>query len=247
MTPPRRKRTTMNAPAMIGHNSTPFTAARDTIADVVGECREWLDGQPVADKDQADGLANLLDMLRKAHKGADDARKIEAKPFDDGKADVQARYKPLLSDAERAIDAVKAALATWQAAEQRKADEAARIARAAADAAAREAAATYAAADAANLAQREAGERALQDAARLSRAADRAEAAPVGAKGAFAARRTALVTRTEAVAMPDPAAALRWCKEHQPHFLKVALLDMIHKGRWQNVPGVTYETTETVR
>jgi len=237
----------MNAPTMIGHNSSPYIAARDTIADAVGEAREWLDGKPVADKDQADGLAHLLDTLRKAHKAADDARKIEAKPFDDGKAEVQARYKPILTDAERAIDVVKMTLAKWQAAEQRRADEATRIAREAAERAQREVEEARRAADLANLAEREAADRKLAEAERLAKAADKAEAAPVGAKGAYAARRTALVTIHVAASLNDPAAALKWCKEHQPHFLKVAVLDMIHKGRWQNVPGVTYETRETVR
>lgn len=233
--------------ATIGHNSDAFTVARDTVNDALAEARLWLDGATVADQDQADGLAGLLDMLRKASKAADEARKIEAKPFDDGKAEVQARYKPLLTDADRAIDAVKAALAKWQAEQKRLADEAARIAREAADKAAREAAEARRAADLANLAEREAADAKLAEAERLAKAADKAETAPVGAKGMFAARRTALVTRTEAVALTDAAAALKWMKEHQPHFLKVALLDAIHKGRWLNVPGVTYETKETVR
>ena len=237
----------MGALDMIGHNASPYEQAKGQIDDALIEARAWLDGAVIADAEQADGLAGVLDMVRKAKKAADDARKAEAKPFDDGKTEVQARYKPLITDAERAEDACKTALAKWQREEQRKADEAARVAREAADKAQREAEQARRAADLANLAEREAAERALQEAERLARAANKAEAAPVGAKGVYAARRTALITRTEAVAMPDPAAALRWCKEHQPHFLKVALLDMIHKGRWQNVPGVTYDTKETVR
>jgi hypothetical protein len=233
--------------ATIGHNSDAFTVARDTVNDALLEARAWCDGAAVADQEQADGLAGILDMLRKASKAADEARKIEAKPFDDGKAEVQARYKPLLTDAERAIDAVKAALAKWQAEQKRKADEAARIAREAAEKAAQEALEARRAADLANLAEREKADAALAEAERLAKAADAADKVQTGAKGMFAARATALITKTEAVALEDAAAALKWMKEHQPHFLKVALLDAIHKGRWQNVPGVTYETTHTVR
>lgn len=237
----------MNALANIGHNSTPFIAARDTIADAVGEAREWLDGKPVADKDQADGLAHLLDTLRKAHKSADEARKIEAKPFDDGKAEVQARYKPILTDAERAIDTVKLTLAKWQREEQRRIDEEARVAREAAELAAYQAAEARRQADLANLAEREEAERKQQEAERLAKHAKAIEAAPSGAKGVYATRRTALLVSRVPVSLSDASAALKWCKEHQPHFLKTALLDLIIKGRWQNVPGVTYEDRETVR
>jgi hypothetical protein len=237
----------MNAPAMIGHNSSPYIEARDTVNDAVSEAREWLDGKPVADKDQADGLAHLLDLLRKAHKGADEARKLEAKPFDDGKAEVQQRYKPLLTDAERAIDVVKAAIAKWQREEQRRADEAARIAREAAERAQREAEEARRAADLANLAEREAAERKLAEAERLAKAADKAEAAPVGAKGAYAARRTALVATRVPVAIADGKAALRWAMERQPDELKAALLEIVRRAKASDVPGVTYEERETVR
>lgn len=238
----------MNAPAPIGHNSSDaFTVARDTVTDAVDEARAWLDGAAVADKEQADGLAHLLDLLRKAHKGADEARKIEAKPFDDGKAEVQARYKPLLTDAERAIDAVKAALARWQREEQRKADEAARAAREAAEQAQREAEAARRAADPANLAEREAAERKQAEAEALAKAAAKAEAAPVGAKGAYAARRTALVVTRVPVAIADGKAALRWVMEHRPDELKAALLEIARQAKGCDVPGVTYEERETVR
>lgn len=237
----------MNAPAMIGHNSSLYIAARDTIADAVGEAREWLDGKPVADKDQADGLAHLLDTLRKAQQSADDARKVEAKPFDEGKAEVQARYKPIMTDAERSIDVVKMTLAKWQAAEQRRADEAARIAREAAERAQREAEEARRAADLANLAEREAADRKLAEAERLAKAADKAEAAPVGAKGVYAARRTALVVTRVPVAIADGPAALKWCKEHHPHELRDALLEIVRKAKAHDVPGVSYEDRETVR
>lgn len=231
----------------IGHNSDAFTVARDTVQDAVDEARQWLDGAAVADKDQADGLAHLLDVLRKAHRGADEARKIEAKPFDEGKAAVQARYKPLLTDAERAIDAVKAAIAKWQREEQRKADEAAAAARAAAEQAAREAQEAMRAADAANLAEREAAERALAEAERLAKEAKRAEEVPVGAKGAFAARRTSLIVTREPVEIVDGKAALQWAMRHVADDLRAWLLQAAKRHKGGDVPGVRYEERETVR
>jgi hypothetical protein len=231
----------------IGHNSTPFIAARDTINDYVGEVREWLDGKPVASPQQAEGLAHLLDMLAKARKAADEARKMEAQPFDDGKAEVQARYKPLLTDADRAIDAIKAALGAWQLAEQQKRDEAARAAREAAEKAQREAAQARAAADADNLAAREAAEAKLQQAAQLAREAARIEAAPVGAKGAYAARRTALVATVKAVEIVEGAPALAWLRQRYPDELKAALLAIVQRHKAHDVPGVRYEEQHTLR
>lgn len=237
----------MNAPANIGHNSDPYTVARDGVNDALMEARAWLDGAAVTSQDQADGLANLLDMLRKAEKAADEARKLEAKPFDDGKAEVQARYKPLITDAQRAMDSVKAALATWQAEQKRIADAAARAAREAADKAAREAAEARRAADLANLAEREAADAAIAEAERLARVAKQAEAAPVGAKGAFAARRTSLIVTREPVALADGKAAVQWVMRNIPDDLTAWLLDQAKRFKGGDVPGVEYETRETVR
>lgn len=237
----------MNALAKIGHNANAFDVARDTLADLLTEAQQWLDGAPVETAEHAQGLRLLQDNIRAAHKEGDAARMASTKPHRDAEAAINADWKPILAPAKTALDVLALTLGKWQAAEQRKADEAARIAREAASKAQREAEQARRTADTANLAERNAAEAKLAEAERLSRAADRGEATPVGVKSVTGGRRSALIMRTEAVAMPDPAAALRWCKEHQPHFLKVALLDMIHKGRWQNVPGVTYETTETVR
>lgn len=237
----------MNAVATIGHNSDAFTVARDTVNDALIEARAWCDGAAVADQDQADGLAGVLDMLRKASKAADEARKLEAKPFDDGKAEVQARYKPLLTDAERAIDAVKAALAKWQAEQKRIADEAARIAREAADKAAREALEARRAADMANLAEREKADAALVEAERLAKVAKTAEDAPTGAKGMFAQRATALITIREPVEITDGKAALQWAMRHIPDDLRAWLLQEAKRHKSNDVPGVRYEERHTVR
>ena len=201
-----------------GHNNppapTPYEAAAAAVAEVRGEALQWLDGAPVADQAQADGLALLLDMTRKASKLADDARKDEARPFDDGKAAVQARYKPLLADAERVADALKAALAKWLARvadEQRAAAEAARIE---ADAKAAQARAAWAAANPDNLAEREAAEAAIIEAGRAERDAVRAANATATAKAVTGARAVGLRSYWNAD-LHDPVAFARWLWTHR--------------------------------
>lgn len=119
---------------------TPYEVAREGIETLYGEAAQWLDGETVDRPELADGLAKLQRSIQAARKAADAARKTEAEPFDAGKAEVQARYKPLLDKADRVIDACKRALAPWlvkleveklAAAQeaQRKADEATRAAR----------------------------------------------------------------------------------------------------------------------
>lgn len=101
-----------------GHNNpppemTPFEKATNVIDGLYTEAEGWLDGEPIDNQGMADGVSELLNLLRDAKKRADDARKAEAKPFDDGKKEVQARYKPLLDKADRAASVCKKALVPW--------------------------------------------------------------------------------------------------------------------------------------
>lgn len=87
--------------AEIGHNNpplSPFEAHKANIDDLYTEAKNWCDGEPISTQAQHDEVERLLDLIREAHDAADEARKIENKPFDDGKAEVQARYAPLISD-----------------------------------------------------------------------------------------------------------------------------------------------------
>src|SRR5690349_4076026 len=102
----------INPRAVIGGNNpppSPFEIAQKAVEDIYGEASMWLDGATVDSQELADGIGNLASELRKARKLADETRKIENKPFDDGKAEVQARYKPLLDKADLAIEACKKA------------------------------------------------------------------------------------------------------------------------------------------
>jgi hypothetical protein len=235
----------MTAP--IGHNAAPLDVARDTISDLLAEMRLWLDGAPVADRDQAEGLRLMQDRLRIAVKEGDAARMAATKPHRDAEAAINAEWKPVLAPAKNALDAVAAALGKWQAEEQRKADAEARAAREAAAQAEREAQAALRAADAANLAEREAAEAALVAAERLAREAKRLEATPVGAKSVVGGRRSALIVTREPVGFTDRKAALQWAMAHRPDDLAAALLELVRKAKAADVPGVEYQERMVAR
>jgi hypothetical protein len=179
------------APPPIGHNNppkTPFDASRERIESLYAEAKNWCDGEPITSQAQADELQKLLRLIQDAEREADERRKIEAKPFDDGKAEVQARYNPLIQKdrgmTSMAVQACKSALAPWLRKleeEQRKAAEEARRvaeeARKAAEEAVRQRDAI------ANLEQREAFENVVAEAALAEDRAKRAEKARPVAKG----------------------------------------------------------------
>lgn len=184
----------LNPEAVTGHNKapepTPFDRSREEISDLFDEAKNWLDGEGVQSQADADGVSLLLDKIRKAAKLADDRRKDENKPFDDGKAAVQAKYAPLIADTkgERgktvlASEACKKALAPYlarlEAEKARVAAEARRKAdeeREAAERAVREARAS-------DLAAQEAAEAQLRQAKASETAAKRAENDKAHAKG----------------------------------------------------------------
>jgi hypothetical protein len=111
----------MNVIAKIGHNSppepTPFELSKEAIQSLYDEAKNFLDGDPIASQPMADEIQKLLRNIQAATKEADERRKDEAKPFDDGKAEVQARYNPLIQKdrgmADMAVAACKKALAPW--------------------------------------------------------------------------------------------------------------------------------------
>jgi len=158
--------------APIGHNQPPPYVAMEThIADLLETAKGFLDGEPIENEATASLVAKLIDEGRKAAKDADALRKEEAKPFDDGKKAVQARWKPIIDKADLIVSTAKKALVPYQLKLEREQAEAAAKAREEAERARQEAlAAERAARDAADL---EAAERADE----LRKAADRAQSA----------------------------------------------------------------------
>ena len=182
--------------AGIGHNlppePTPFERVEKRIADLYDEAALWLDGAKVETQAHADGIGNLLNLIRATEKEADEARKVEKKPHDDAGKAVQERYKPLLTKAEQATAACKKALAPYLARLEAEKAEAVRIAREEAEAKRLAAIEAMRASDAANLEQRAAAEALVKDAKRAEAAASAAgrDTAKVGSIGRAVSLRT---------------------------------------------------------
>lgn len=212
----------MNALATIGHNNppepTPFELSKQAIEDLYEEARQWLDGDPVSTQAQADALNTLQARIRDAAKEAEKNRKAEAKPFDDGKADVQARYKPIITKADAADETVKAALKPYLIALARKQEEEAKKAREEAMRLQQEAMEAMRQRDAANLQSREEAERLVQEAKAADAAARKAENAKAHAKGE--GRATALRTVHRAVMIDNKEAAAWVWVEHNADLME---------------------------
>jgi hypothetical protein len=110
--------------APIGHNGgpelTPYEAVKKEIDDLFEEAKHWLDGDPVSSAEMAEAIQTLTRRIQAAEKKADAARIEENKPFDDGKAEVQARYNALIGKTttvtgktKMAVDLCKKALTPW--------------------------------------------------------------------------------------------------------------------------------------
>jgi hypothetical protein len=175
----------MNMLATIGHNQppSPFEMSREEIEGLFLEAKNWLDGEGVNSAADADGVSRLLDMLRKAEKRADEARKEEKRPHDEAAKAVQERYKPLLERVKLASETCKKALTPWLErvdAEKRAVAETARVE---AEQKAAEAQAAIRAARQSDLEEQEHAEALLREAKRAETAANRAENDKAHAKG----------------------------------------------------------------
>lgn len=170
------------AEAVPGHNRPPepttFEAIKAKIDDLFDEAKNWLDGQPIQNQAQADEVYRLRRMILEAEAQADTLRKVENEPFDTGKAEVQARYAPLIADTKAvrgktvvASQACLAALQPWLLKLEREQETRAAEARAAANKAADEARLLAQAADPARLDDAEVVEGVVQDAKAAERTA----------------------------------------------------------------------------
>lgn len=216
-----------NPRAVIGGNKSPFELVKDTIEDLYGEAKQWLDGEPVTTKEQADALNTLESRVRAAAKEAEAKRKEEAKPFDDGKAEVQARYKPVQAKADSALDAIKAALKPYLIELDRQQREAAAAAKAEADRKMAEALEAVRQRDAANIESREAAEAAIKAAKDAEEAARKAEGQKAHAKGE--GRATGLRTVHRAV-IADQREAAAWVWTDRNAELMVFVQDQADKA-----------------
>lgn len=243
-----------NPRAVEGDNRPPpeanpaYLAIKAHVDDYMTEARNWTDGAAIENQDQADTVARLINLGREAINVAEDGRKKEAKPVDDVKAEIQARYGEWIADTTKkrgslvlALDALKKTLAPWLqklAQEQREREQAAALEaqRVALEAAkAREAAAAtpgdLGAAEAAQTATQ-----AAEDATKDARAAARDKPQ---AGGGDAGRRIGLRTVYHPV-MVDRRAALGHYAATRPEVLEATLLQLattdVREGK-RTIPG----------
>lgn len=224
----------MNA---IGHNMPDqFTLFAEHINELIEQANQFLDGNPVATDGQAEDVSRLLNMLRKASNDADEARKAEKRPHDDAAKAVQAKWKPVLDNADLAVTTCKRALEPFllrKQEEQRAAAEAARLEAEQKAAAAREAAENVSQADLGALTTA----RDLTEAAMAAeKAARRAENAKPQVRGGE--RATGLRTSYNAQIL-DPIAFGKWAWEHRKEEYVAFLTSLaIRECRHGPLPGV---------
>lgn len=252
----------MNALAVMaemGHNNppepTPFEQSRDEIEGLFLEAKNWLDGSGVQSQADADAVSKLLDLLRQATARADRRRIDEAKPFDDGKAEIQGRYNTLIGNTKAsgkgkailAAEVAKRALTPFlerQEAEKSAKADAARKAAEEAATAAREALRDSRADD---LVAREAAEAKLREAQAADRAAARAEKDKAAARGGTRAIGLRSVYRAE---VTEPGEFARWAwtnRRHEVEGMFQGLAERLCSAGQRDMPGVTITEMRTAQ
>lgn len=230
------------AVAEIGHNRppepTPHEAAALSINNLYNEAKNYLDGEKIDRQEIADDISKLLNLIRAAKKTADAARKVENRPFDEGKAEVQARYNPLLKKADLAIAVCKEAVAPWLEKLDAEKKAIAEKARAEAEEKQRLAREAYHAADQENLEQREHAEALIEDAKAADMAAKRANQDKAKASGG-AGRAVSLRTTYRPV-LNDPVIAVRHYWTTNLPAIEAFLIGFAEtdvRGGARNIPG----------
>ena len=113
----------MNQLATIGDNNPPASEAfAMAINDLKAEASNFLDGEPIADKKQADAYSLILDSMKEYLRDAEKTRKAEKEPFLDAGREVDGRWKSVTDPAKMTIDMIAKPLTVWRQAEQAKRD-----------------------------------------------------------------------------------------------------------------------------
>lgn len=231
----------------IGHNNPPpEVKIGQEIDDLVMEAENWLDGAAIETQEQADTLGILVSTIKIKAKEADAARKVQAKPFDDGKKAVQATWKPIIDKASKAASVAQKPLTDWldkvEREKQKAAQEAARLAQEAIDKAnklAQEA-------DAGNIADQYRLDAARSEAEAMAKSAKRIDNAKVNVAGT---NRAASLRTYYSAEITDRRAALNWVAKFRPEELTDALLQIVNsavKSGARNIDGVNVIETRRV-
>jgi hypothetical protein len=240
------------ATAAIGHNqppATPYDALKAHIDDLEMEARNFLDGKPIETDEQAEAINKIREDARKARQAAEEQRKLEAKPFDEGKKAVQERWTPFTDEKKGRCalieDVCKQALAPFlikkdeaqRAAAQAATLEARRQAEAAAQAAEQASPSDLAGMTTARVLQ--------ENAAAAAKVAQKLDKARPQARGG---ERAVGLKSVWAPILTDSVAALRHYRERQPEALKSWLLEQAFKdvrAGAREIPGFTISETKT--
>lgn len=238
--------------ATIGDNGPPepineaYEAIKLHIDDLFETAQGFLDGDPIANQETADLVSKLIDDARKARSAAEAQRKEEAKPWDEGKAKVQALWTPLTDEKKGRCaliaDTAKRVLSTWL---QKLEDEKRAVADAArkeAEEKARAAQQAFQQANFADLEARQQAEALLDEAKRAEKLAARAEKDKAHAKGGE--RAIGLVSAWTATITDRRAALLYYLVVDPASFEAVIqrLADADVRAGIRSIPGV--EVTE---
>lgn len=230
-----------NPLAVSGHNNPPvsaYEAIRDEINDLFDECKNFADGEPIASQDMADAITTLHDSLHEAGKKADDERKLEAKPHDDAKAEIQTRYNALIGNTKSTgkgkvvlgKETLQVLLTPWRNKLVAEKEAAARLAREEADRIAAEAQAAIRA-SAGNLEEREKAEELLKEAKQVDRWAKREDRAATTGTG---------LRTVWHCDMEDEGVALDWAYSRAPERFKAVVQSMAEetvRAGMRSVPG----------
>jgi len=85
----------------------------DQIEDLAREAIRRIEGPPIADQAEADRIANLADRLAELCHLAEEQRKEERRPYDEGMKAVQKKWAPVLLKAETYKDLKYKLLTPW--------------------------------------------------------------------------------------------------------------------------------------
>jgi hypothetical protein len=223
----------MTAP--IGHNNPPcpFAPHEAHIGDLIELAESALHGNAIETQEQADAVEELLEGIKDAAKALEATRKAENKPFDDGKAAVQARAKPLANKLDIAKDTANKALTPFRVAEQEKKDAEQKRLREEAERLANEARSMFVQSAPTDLSARLEAEELAKVAKKATAAANKIERSATGLRTYW----TATVT--------DYGALLVYMKQSDPQGLRDMLNEYAQKQKnagARNLPGV--EITE---
>lgn len=209
----------------IGDNQppTPFDALKAHIDDLDLEARNYLGGEPISTEAQAAAVSRILDDARKAVKAADEARKDEKRPHDEAAKAVQAKWQPLIGDAELVAATAKKALAPYLEAQEAAQRAVAEEARQAAEEAAEKARQAAQAAAPDNLAGQATARILQENAAAAAKQAKRLDKTRAHATGGE--RAVGLRTYYEAE-ITDPVAFIRWAWTHRQTDVTAFLQDL---------------------